>query len=232
LDIATIPSFQEEMMHRTQGWIRLRSAVIALGLMAFASAGTKADTISNLLEYSTAGAIDTSVGVTGPNVISYIPVTNAEISATSNMPLGSFQVAGVAGETTTYNNTPFSLTFAPSMIGGTALADASAVTVSGTLNGSIDGPYQSSVQVNFNPVANGSFQLAGASSTLSMLQNDEKLLVPSSAGGNTTLEGIITTTGNPFAPIPEPSTVALFVSAIGGLGLRRYVLVRRQRAQA
>jgi hypothetical protein len=221
------------MMRMTQGWNGLRFAVIALGLIAWTTTGAKADAISNLLEYSTAGSVDTSVGVTGPNVISYVPITNAQIDATSNLPLGSFQVAGVAGQTTTYANTPFSVTFVPSQYGGTALNNSSEVTVSGTLNGQVTGPYESSVKVSFNPLANGSFQLAGASSTLSMDQNDQKLLVPSSAGGTTTLEGMITTVGgNPEAPVPEPSTIALFLSTVGGLGLRRYVLARRQRCQA
>ena len=58
--------------------------------------------------------------------------------------------------------------------------------------------------------------------------------MPASAGGTTTLEGIITTSGtpNPEAPVPEPSTIALFLSTVGGLGLRKYVLARRQRGQA
>jgi hypothetical protein len=220
------------MMHRTQGWNGLRFAVIALGLIVGSTTGARADAITNLLNFSTAGSIDTSMGVTGPNVISYVPVSNATVDATSNLPLGSFQVAGIAGQTTTYDNTPFSVTFVPSSYQGIALSDTSAVTVSGTLNGQITGPYQSSVQVDFNPVANGSFMLGDASSTLSMLQNDQKLLVPSSAGGTTTLEGIIATVGgNPEAPVPEPSTIALFLSTVGGLGLRRYVLARRQRCQ-
>ncbi len=221
-------------MHRTQGWIRLQSAVIALGLLAFATTGATADTINNnMLVYSTAGSIDTSTGVTGANVVSFIPVTGGEISATSNLTLGSFQVMGVPGQMTTYDNTPFSLTFAPTAFDGTTVTNAGPVTLSGTLNGTITGQYASSVQVTFNPIVGGSFQLAGQSATLSVMQNDEKLLVPSSVGGTTTLEAsIVGPNGiNPFAPIPEPSTIALFVSAIGGLGLRRYVLVRRQRAQ-
>jgi hypothetical protein len=220
-------------MRMTQGWNGLRSAVIALGLIAWTTTGANADAISNLLDYSTAGSVDTSIGVSGPNVISYVPITNAQIDPTSNLPLGSFQVAGVAGQTTTYKNTPFSITFVPSSYGGTPVQSASTVTVSGTLNGKVAGPYQSSVKVSFDPLANGSFQLAGASSTLNLLQNDQKLLVPSAAGGTTTLEGMITTVGpNPEAPVPEPSTIALFLSTVGGLGLRRCVLARRQRGQA
>jgi hypothetical protein len=222
------------MMHTTQGWSGLRTAVIALALLAWTATVVEAAP-TNLLNYSTAGAIDTSSGVSGANVISYVPITNAQIDASSNLPLGSFQVAALpSGQTTTYTNTPFSITFIPSAYSGTALSNAGTVTVSGTLNGQITGPYQSSVGVAFSPVANGSFQLAGASSTLSMLQNDQKLLVPSSANnGVTTLEGTIKTVGgNPEAPVPEPSTIALFLSTVGGLGLRRYVLARRQRSQS
>jgi len=222
-------------MRMTQGWTRLRTAVFALGLIAWTTTGAKADPIGNLLDYSTAGSVDTSVGLTGANVISYIPVTNAEINPTSNLPLGSFQVAALpTGQSTTYNNTPFSITFAPSSYNNIALTDSTPVTVTGTLSGQITGSYQSSVKVSFNPVTDGAFKIAGAPSTLNMLQNDQKLLVPASAGGGTTLEGMITTTGtpNPEAPVPEPSTIALFLSTIGGLGLRRYVLARRQRTQA
>ncbi len=221
-------------MSMSQGWTGLRTAVVALGILASQTAGARASTIGNVLDYGTAGAI-TNSGITGSNVISYVPIASASIDPTSNIPLGAFQVAALpAGQTTMYNNTPFSVTFIPSTLNGSPLSINSPVTVTGTLTGQITGSYQSSVQVKFNPVADGSFQLAGASSTLSMLSNDQKLLVPSSAGGTTTLEGIITTTGsfNPEAPVPEPSTIALFLSTVGGLGLRRYVLSRRQKAAA
>jgi hypothetical protein len=222
------------MMRMTQGWTGLRTAVIALGLFACTTPGATAAPI-NLLDYSTAGSVDTSVGVTGPNVISYVPLTNAAINPTSNLPLGSFQVAALQdSQMTTYNNTPVSITFVPSTYNGSPLPSSSPVTISGVLNGTITGSTQSSVTVMFNPVTDGSFQLAGASSTLTMAQNSQ-LLVPSSAGnGTTTLEGIIKTSG-PIneVPAPEPSTIALFLSTVGGLGLRKYVLARRQqRSQA
>jgi hypothetical protein len=221
------------MMHMTQGWTRLRFAVIALGLLAWSTTSAKADAISNLLDYSTAGSIDTSVGVNGANVISYVPVTNASINPSSNIPLGEFQVAALpAGQTTTYTKTPFSITFVPSTYNNIALTNQSPITVTGTVSGQITGNYQSTVSVAFNPVADGAFQLAGASSTLNVLQNDQKLLVPASAGGTTTLEGILHTTASPEAPVPEPSTIALFFSTVVGLGLRKYVLARRQRAHA
>jgi hypothetical protein len=217
-------------MRMTQGWTGLRTAVIALGIIAWTTTGVKADA---LLQYSTAGSIDTSVGVTGANVISYVPITNDQIDATSNVPLGSFQVAALpTNTTTTYLDTPFSITYLPSMYNAIPLTDPNPVTITGTLTGTITGKYQSSVEATFNPITSGAFGLAGASSTLSILDN-QKLLVPSSAGGTTTIEGVIKTVGgNPESPVPEPSTIALFLSTVGGLGLRRFVLNRRQRSQA
>jgi hypothetical protein len=224
-------------MHMTQGWTGLRTAVIALGIIAWTTTGVKADA---LLQYSTAGSIDTSIGVTGANVISYVPTpppgaaaTSTTVDASSNLPLGSFQVAALpAGTTTTYKDTPFSITFLPSQYNGIALSDPNPVTITGTLSGTETGPYQSSVVATFNPITSGSFELAGASSTLSILDN-QKLLVPASAGGTTTIEGIAATkSGLPESPVPEPSTIALFLSTVGGLGLRRFVLNRRQRSQA
>ena len=217
-------------MHMTQGWTGLRTAVIALGIIAWATTGVRADA---LLEYSTAGSIDTSVGVKGANVISFVPTTNTEIDATSNLPLGSFQVAALpASATTTYNNTPFSITYLPSNYNGIALTDPNPVTITGTLSGTVTGKYQSTLEATFNPITSGAFQLAGASSTLSIFDN-QKLLVPSSAGGTTTIEAVIATIGgHQESPVPEPSTIALFLSTVGGLGLRRFVLNRRPRSQA
>jgi hypothetical protein len=222
------------MMRMTRGWTGLRTAVIALGLLAWnAPRADAAATTStpNLLEYSVAGVVG-NTGITGSNVISYVPVQNAQIDPTSNIPLGSFQVAPLpVGQMTTYNNTPFTLTYVPTEFNGATLTDTP-ITVSGSLTGSVTGPYQSSVQVNFNPLINNGFELAtGSTSTLNLLPGDQKLLVPSSAGGITTMEGLINTTGLQV-PAPEPSTIALFLSTVCGLGLRRYVQVRRQKVHS
>jgi hypothetical protein len=224
-------------MHMTQGWTGLRTAVIALGIIAWTATGAKADA---LVSYSTAGSVDTSIGVVGANVISFVPtpppggtLSSTTVDASSNLPLGTFEVAALpANTTTTYNNTPFSITFLPNNYNGIALTDPNPLTITGYLNGQIDGPYQSTVEATFNPITSGSFQLAGASSTLNILDT-QKLLVPSSAGGSTTVEGVITTVGGQNeAPVPEPSTIALFLSTVGGLGLRRFVLNRRSRTQS
>ncbi len=224
-------------MRMTQGWTGLRNAVIALGLFVSAQTGTKAD---SLLGYSTAGAISTSVsndGVTGANVISFVPLTNGQVNTSSNVPLGYFQVAaqGAAAQTT-YTNTPFSITFIPGSLGTTSadmmpLKNAGAVTITGVLNGTEIGASQSNVIATFTTPSSGSFQLGSTSSTLSIPQS-QLLLVPSTAGnGETTVAGVITSSDtNPIITTPEPSTIALFLSTIGGLGLRKFVQRRRQQS--
>jgi hypothetical protein len=225
------------MMRMTQGWTGLRTAVFALGLLACAGTGAKADSI---LTYSTAGSIDASSsgdGVTGANVISFVPITTAAVDANSNISLGFFQVAGeAAGQSTTYTNTPFSITYVPGSIDGNPVS--STISITGTLNGTVTGNNFSTVVATFNPLTDGSFQVMDGSnlvtSTLAIPQGSQ-LLVPSLTGnGETTVEGLITTNGVPIneTPAPEPSTIALFLSTVGGLGLRKYVLARRKPSQA
>ncbi len=229
-------------MHMTKGWSGLRTAVIALSLFAWTTTGVKAAPVPNLLDYSTAGLIlnTNPSSISGTNVISFVPVgtTNnpyAEVDPSSNVSLGSFQVSPLpAGQTTTYTNTPFQISFIPNSYGGTTLTDVTPVMLTGTLTGQVTGDYQSNVTVSFNPLANGTFDMGGVPSTLNVLQNDQKLLVPASDGGTTTLEASIISSAspNPEAAAPEPSTIALFLSTIGGLGLRRYVMSRRRQNKA
>jgi hypothetical protein len=62
--------------------------------------------------------------------------------------------------------------------------------------------------------------------------SDQQLLVPSSVNnGQTTLQAQVSTSVIEPQAIPEPSTIALFLSIVGGLGLRRYVQTRRRRGQ-
>jgi hypothetical protein len=236
-------------MHMTRGWTRFRTAVIALGLLASGAPRVVAD---DIMTYSTSGAVGTS-GVSGSgNVISFVPVQNASVDTASNISLGYFQVAGLsAGQSTTYDNTPVTMTVVPSAFGpmtstssasGTASPQAvvaptplndTPITVTGFLNGTVSGPFQSSVQITFNPISNPTFSVPNGTGTLNLLANDQQLLVPSSVNnGQTTLQAQITTTIGHENGVPEPSTIALFLSTVGGLGLRRLVHSRRRRAAA
>jgi hypothetical protein len=236
--------FQEEMMRMTLGWTGLRTAVIALGLLACALPGANAGSIANnadsILMYDTAGSIDTSSsvdGVTGSNMISFVPITSASVNANSNFSLGYFQVTGqAAGQSTTYDNTPFSITYSPGSIDGNAVTGTA--QINGVLNGTVTGGDYSTVVATFKSVSNSTFSTVDngnlVTSVLSIPQGSQ-LLVPSTTfNGETTVEGLVTTSGLPIneQAAPEPSTIALFLSTVCGLGLRKYVLARRQRCEA
>jgi hypothetical protein len=220
-------------MRMTQGWTGLRTAVIALGIIAWTTTGVKADA---MLSYSTAGAIGAPTGLTGANVISFdqaqaigSPLPSVDIN--SNLTLGSFVVGTpAAGTTSTYDQTPFNITFIPATYNGTPVSEQNAVTISGFLNGSVTAS-QSTVAYTVTNVT-GSFVLNGGAASTISIPYPTQLLVPSSDGGATPVQGFVTGSPGPESGVPEPSTVALFLSTIGGLGLRRFVLNRRQRRQA
>ena len=215
-------------MRMTKGWTGLRTAFVAVGLLAGHAPLAQADSI---LEYTTAGGPGTT-GVSGAPVISFVPVQNESVDTASNISLGTFVVAGLtAGESTTYNNTPITLSLIPDSFNGTALSDK-AIQITGMLNGTVTGPYQSNVEVTFNPITNPTFAIGSGGTGSLSLTNHSELLVPSSVNdGQTTLQAQVATTGI-VAEAPEPSSIALFLSTVCGLGLRRYVQSRRKRVLA
>jgi hypothetical protein len=228
---ATFPSvFRRIMMQMTQGWIRLRSVAIALGLFAWAGMTARAD---GILTYGTSGFVTGTSGVSGTNVITYESITNATVDTSSNLQLGSFQVAAVTPDaTTTYTDTPFEINVLPSAYNNDPLSSFTPLKITGVLNGSVS-DNQSNVIATLT-VPNNTFTLGDATSTLAGLPSTLLIVPSSSNGGTTTIEAAISTVGtvNPQAPVPEPSSIALFLTTVGGLALRRYVQVRRQRATA
>lgn len=213
-------------MSLTKGLTRLRSAVLALGMVA--GAGTSVEAAA-ILKYQTATAIDLSSGITGANLISFTPASGAGVDLASgsvNAGLGTFTVAPPAsGTKTVYDNVKFAITFLPQSIDGTAISSVSQV-ITGVLNGVVDSPYHSTVVATFDQ-PKGSLDLGSQVITLSFPKGD-KLLVPSqSNGGVTTAEALIASTGKDAPPVPEPSTIALVLTTIGGLALRQRVNGRR-----
>ena len=130
-------------MRMTRGWTGLRTTVIALGFAAFSAAGAKADAIMN---YSTLGTIQ-GTGVTGTADISFDSVGSGSFNAPSGFSLGNFVVKGnTDGSTTTYKDTPFSITYQVNTVNGAvAIPNETPITVTGVLNGSITGENQSSL---------------------------------------------------------------------------------------
>lgn len=213
-------------MSMTTGLTRLRSAVIALGLVACAGNSAQATAILN---YQTATAINLSSGITGPNLISFTPASAAGVdlqSGSVNAGLGTFVVAPPAvGSQTTYDNVPFAITFLPQDLNGNPITGQSMV-ITGVLNGVVDSAYHSTVTASFDTPST-SLDLGSQTISFSFPKGD-KLLVPSqSNGGLTTAEALITSIAGPVPPVPEPSTIALVLTTIGGLALRQRVSGRR-----
>src|SRR4051812_38768440 len=140
------------MMRKTRGWHGLRTAVIALGLVACTSTSAQAAR----LNYNVSGQIDPTNGVSGTNVVSFVPITTnaADLaSGATNAGLGNFVLAPLAaGKMTTYKDTPFKISFLPSTYNGNSVATSAPVQLTGVLNGVVNGPSSSTVQATFNNV--------------------------------------------------------------------------------
>ncbi len=222
-------------MHRIQGWTGLRAAVIALGLVAWTATGATAAPLS----YTTSGQVTPTTGVTGTNVVSFVPLSSGNSvdlsTGQTNASLGNFIISPLAaGATTTYSNTPIQISFLPQSYGGTSISSDPPVVVSGVLNGVVNGPSSSTVTATLNNPPSGMFGLGSGSGTADFsLPTNTLLLAPSTSNnGTTTAQGLVTSSAQGESPVPEPSTIALFLTTVGGLGLRRYVLSRRRPARA
>jgi len=207
--------FQEEMMRSKIGkWSGLPSTVLVLGFLAQATIAQA----SPVVNYSTSGTIDSS-GITGTPVISFNSVLNSSFGAPSNFSLGDFQVAALpTGQTATYKDTPFHITYLVNSLddGSTPNPNETPIQVSGVLNGTVMGGNQSHVVAKFDPITKPNFTTGGFKNTLSITDNPLTLVPSSTNHGQTSAQAFIETT-----PVPEPTTVALFLTAIAGLGAHR-----------
>lgn len=216
-------------MRRNREWTGPGLAVVALllGLGTASSAranGMTSETTTSdppplsVMAYSTAGAVGTT-GITGANVVSINTVAGGTVKTPSAFSLGEFVVSALQeGQKTTYERTPFSFTYLVSSINGaTPDKNETPVEVRGELTGTVDGPDQSNLVATFDPVTiDPVFRTGDFLNTLKV--GGSVLLVPSSNnGGRTTVQARISSSA---VPAPEPTTIALFVVASVGLGLR------------
>jgi hypothetical protein len=215
-------------MRITRVWTGLPAAlaVVALGTLLASDAGAAAmstDSINSFMQYSTSGTVN-STGVTGTPVISFNSVQNGAFTAPSAFSMGSFQVAPLpTGVSTTYTNTPFSITYLANQVDGSVPSvNGTPITISGVLNGTVTGGSQSDVIATFNPASLPAFQTGNFSDTLSVLDSPISLVPSTTNGGLTTAQAqMIVQSIVPPPAAPEPTSIAVFLTAIGGLVLRR-----------
>ncbi len=214
-------------MRMSRQWTGLRTSVLALGLIAWTASGAQADP---LVTYETSGSID-STGLDGTPVISFNSVNsgqNNSFNAPSNFSLGSFQVAALPdGQTTTYTNTPFHITYLVDTINGAApTPNQTPITIDGTLNGSINGSRNSSVVAKFDTVTLPTFQAGQYSNTLTILDSPYLLVPRMTSNGQTTVQANLEATPTPPS-VPEPTSIAIFLTTLAGLGVHRVRSGRR-----
>jgi hypothetical protein len=219
--------------------------LVALGLAASAAGVGRADSItaptSALIAYETSGTIGTT-GVTGdPTAVTFTPLIGASFMSPSTLDLGQFQAKALAaGQTVTYDNTPFDIKFKVDNVNnatGAVTPNQTPIDIKGVLNGTLIGPNQSSVKATFDApgasVASStdptaySFLTGLYTNTLKLSDNPQSIVPSSTFGGVSTTQAVLNTVLTPASPAPEPSTVVVFAVAIAGLGLRHRVRLRR-----
>lgn len=228
-------------MRRNRGWTGARRIVAALWIIGLSAASsvqaagltplsdkTSGVTPLSVNTYSTTVDIKEDVGVTGTNVIAFNPVASGSFKATSAFSLGEFVVSALAdGTETTYNDTPFSIKYNALTVNGTApTVNGGPLTITGKLNGVVEGADRSNVVATFDPVTvDPAFRTDDFLNTLKV--GGSVLLVPSSTnGGRTTVQAVLSATYKPVVPTPEPTTIAIFMVAGIGLGLRHRLRAR------
>lgn len=198
----------------------LGTLLFSLAISGMVSATARAGAIV----YNTTGLIGSS-GVTGTNVISFVPVSANSFTAPSTLSLGTFVVAALpTGQTTEYNHTPFSVTFGITTVNGiNVAADPPLLTVTGFLNGLLSGSNRSTVIAVFNPIANPKIQVGPHLSLEVGLPSPQRTLVPSTtSGGQSTAEAFVLLH---VVNTPEPAAFALW--AVAGMSLSLVRLRRR-----
>lgn len=194
---------------------------LALGLATVSEASmSPAQSAKVLMSYATSGTIDSS-GVSGTPVVSFNSVPSGQFTTPSSFSLGEFMVSALpGGVSTTYTNTPFSITYLVSTVDGQPIEAATQpIVLTGTINGTVSGASQSDLMVNFDSTPIPAFETNNYSNTLVNLDTSLTLVPSTTNGGRTTAQSLLV-----VQPVPEPASIVVF-----GLGTAGLVWYRRRR---
>ncbi len=163
-----------------------------------------------------------------PNGIGYYGYSNSTVLPGS-LDLGQFQTETIPiGGILTLNHTPFTinLNLAAAQGVGEPVKFAPNVTVSGEINGTLSGNGVSSLEAKIASVT-PSWPGPLPFDISSLTTANPIILAPSGVSSGSTAFSLSVPTGiSPsFFSIPEPTTLAVFATALVGLGFRRWLRV-------
>lgn len=229
-------------MRGINGLSGVRPGLVVVGLIVCGSIAQASPIPANIV-YSTSAMIGAD-RMTGSPVVGFQGVAGGSVVAppssfqagefvypfpagyASNVPLGEFTLAvPPAGTSTTYNDTPFNITFKVNSVnGGPAAADPQTFVLGGSLNGTVNGLGQSNLKATLISVSTdthftpefgvGGFNAGGLGYDLSV-PNAQVLVQSSDATASAVLVSV--------APVPEPGMLGIFAVLTAGLvGYRRF----------
>jgi hypothetical protein len=211
------------MRHFSVSRVWMTATALVLGLAGMAQASSSpSQSAKVLMSYATSGAIDTN-GVTGTPVVSFNSVPSGQFTTPSSFSLGEFMVAALpSGVTTTYADTPFSITYLVNSVDGKSVDPSTTpIVLTGKINGSVTGASQSDLMVSFDQKPIPEFLTNGYSNTLVNLDSNLTLVPSTTNGGRTTAQSLMVVSP---VPVPEPASIMIF-----GLGAAGLVWHRRRR---